>query len=247
MKVTYSEEIVLLPTDAINQMQKEARTKLYAQFVNDGDLIFNVGASFGDRTEIFADLGAKVIALEPQPQMATILRDRFNGREEVTIIEAAAGAEMGTIDLMICGNNPIPLATAEPAWIKSIEEKYCRNWPMEDWNHKITVEQVTLDSLIDRYGVPDFVKIDVDGWERFVLQGLNQKVPRLCFEVTIPYGEPGIGCVTDVAERLGFTEFNYLIQETMQLILEEWVDAESMAGILRSLPVQVFFVDVFAR
>jgi len=234
MKVKYVDE------------QEHARAKLYAQFVKPGALVFNVGASIGTRTDLFASFGAKVIALEPQPEMARRLRSRFKNDPNVTVIEAAAGPEMGVVELMLCGDNPIPLATAEPAWIEAIEDNYCDNWPMESWSQKITAKQITLDSLIDRYGLPDFIKIDVDGYERPVLQGLSQKTPTLCFEVTLPYGDPAIDVVADVA-NLGYTEFNYLVQEWMKLILDDWVGPDCMMAVLRALPMSAFFVDVFAR
>lgn len=237
MKVTYVD-----PHD-------DLRRKLYRQFVKAGDLVFNVGANVGTRTEIFADLRAKVFALEPQPELVKRLRERFKDRENVMIIEAAAGPEMGTLDLMLFpeSEGQAALATAEPLWIESIQEKYCQNWPMEKWTGKITARQITLDSLIGFYGVPDFIKIDVDGYEGAVLTGLSQKVPALCFEVTIPYGEPAVLCVQDAAERLGYTQFNYVVQEEAVLVLREWADAGTMMRILRRLPHRPFFCDVFAR
>jgi len=225
----------------------QRRRKLYRQFVKPSDLVFNVGANVGTRTEIFADLEARVFALEPQPELVKRLRERFKDRDNVTIIEAAAGAEMGTVDMLLIRDNDVPLGTCEPDWIRSIEEKYCQNWPMEKWDSKITVRQITVDSLVEEYGIPDFIKIDVDGYERFVLQGLNYKVPAICFEVTIPYGELAFVCVDDLASRLGYTEFNYIVQEEAVLVLREWVDAEKMMRILRRLPQRTFFCDVFAR
>ena len=50
--------------------QAEAMKKLYGQFVKPGDLVFNVGANVGTRTQIFVDLGAEVVAFEPQPELA---------------------------------------------------------------------------------------------------------------------------------------------------------------------------------
>ena len=206
--------------------QTEAMKRLYGQFVKRRGLVFNVGANIGTRTQVFVDLGARVIAVEPQPEMAEALRDRFSNRfltmmsrdsqytyqmQQVQIVEAAAGPENGIVELLLCTDNQ--LATCEPGWAESLQDR----WPMAKWQSKIAVQQVTLDHLIGRYGLPEFIKIDVEGYEREVIQGLSSRVPCLCFEATIPFVDPAIECVEDLAGHLGFTEFNYLVQETMAL------------------------------
>ena len=243
MKINYTDE------------QTEAMKRLYGQFVKHRDLVFNVGANIGTRTQVFVDLGVRVIAVEPQPEMAEALRDRFRKRvlplsrdgqytyqmQQVQVVEAAAGPENGVVELLLCTDNQ--LATCEPGWAESLKDR----WPMAKWRESIAVQQVTLDHLVRRYGLPEFIKIDVEGYENEVLRGLSYRVPVLCFEATIPFVEPALDCLVQLYVRLGFTEFNYLVQETMALILEEWVSAPRMIEILRGLPESTFYVDVFAR
>ena len=220
--------------------QQQAMKRLYGQFVKAGDLAFNVGANIGTRTQIFVDLGAEVIAVEPQPDMADELRSKF-WHLPVEVVQAAAGAKDGTVTLMLCTANP--MATCATGWAELLQDRY----PAEKWGGTIEVPQVSLDTLISRYGCPDFIKIDVEGYEREVLQGLGSHVPTLCLEATIPYVEPAIECMEDLAGRLGFTGFNYIAQEQMRLVLSEWVDADGMAAILRRLPARTLTCDVFAR
>ena len=46
-----------------------AMDRLYGNFVRPGDLVFDVGAHVGDRVASFRRLGARVVAVEPQPAM----------------------------------------------------------------------------------------------------------------------------------------------------------------------------------
>ena len=62
--------------------QRGLRT-LYSSFVSAGDLVFDVGAHLGDRTVAFCDLGARVIAIEPQEDVLPWLRRRI-GRKTVS-------------------------------------------------------------------------------------------------------------------------------------------------------------------
>ena len=229
MKVQYTDE------------QTNAMQRLYGQFVRQGDLVFNVGANMGTRTQIFLDLGARVIAVEPQEAMCDVLRRRFAVRD-VRIIQAACGPTDSDVELHLCTDNQ--LATCAPGWAESLQDR----WSAEKWQQTITVRQITLDWLVESFGYPSFVKIDVEGYEREVLKGMNNwTCPCLCFEATIPYVEPAIECVEDLAGRIGYDVFNYIVQEHMELRLDRWVPAERMIEILRTLPESTFYIDVFAR
>jgi len=50
------------------------------------------------------------------------------------------------------------------------------------WEAPIKVQSITIDSMIERYGVPDLIKIDVEGYELSVLKGLTQKANDICWE-----------------------------------------------------------------
>ena len=56
----------------------------------------------------------------------------------------------------------------------------------DDWEGtkigETTIEVSTLDRQIERHGMPSYCKIDVEGWELEVLQGLNQPIPLISFE-----------------------------------------------------------------
>src|SRR5258708_28170613 len=65
-----------------------AMDALYARFVRAGDLAFDIGAHVGDRTGNFRRLGARVVALEPQPLCARVIRTIYAGHDSVTLHEA---------------------------------------------------------------------------------------------------------------------------------------------------------------
>src|SRR5215510_5266355 len=61
-----------------------AMDALYARFLKPGDLAFDVGSHVGDRTGSFRRLGARVVALEPQPLCARAIRAIYTGDAGVT-------------------------------------------------------------------------------------------------------------------------------------------------------------------
>lgn len=212
--------------------------QLYGQFVHPGDLVFNIGAHNGVRTAIFLELGARVVAVEPQEALCAGLRQAF-ANKDVEVVCAAAGPTEGSVELHLCTDNM--LATCAPGWAEALKDR----WPQEKWNRVITVPQVTIDGLMEEYGEPDFIKIDVEGYEDRVLEGLSRPVKALSFEYTVPYIEPALRAL-EIAEALGFAWFEYIIQESPELLHESWGGAASMAAILRGLPASIFYGDIFA-
>ena len=58
--------------------------RFYGQFVKEGDLCFDIGAHNGNRTSTWLSLGARVVAIEPQPRFFQYLQDKFNSHENYT-------------------------------------------------------------------------------------------------------------------------------------------------------------------
>ena len=163
---------------AIPLRQRRLR-RLYAEFVGPGDLVFDIGAHVGNRVRAFVSLGCRVVAVEPQPDFAGVLRTLFARSREVEIVEAAAGGAPGRASLSISDRTPT-VTTLAPAWreARARDPDFAR----VRWNRRIEVETTTVDRLIARFGVPAFIKIDVEGAEPDVLAGLTQAVPALSFE-----------------------------------------------------------------
>ena len=80
--------------------------RLYGGFVNRGDLVFDIGAHVGDRIAAFRRLGARIVAVEPQPALVKTLKLLYGRKSDVTIEATAVGRQAGTIELMINADNP---------------------------------------------------------------------------------------------------------------------------------------------
>lgn len=149
--------------------RRDARV-LFAEFVQRGDLVFDVGANTGDFADVFLDLGARVVAVEPNPLLAARIRARY----PVTVEEAAVGAAAGTCRLHL-GRDP-GHSTLSDRWLAAA--------PTHDrWSGaSIEVPVTTLELLAARHGAPAFVKIDVEGYEAAVLRGSSKHSRALAFE-----------------------------------------------------------------
>ncbi len=216
---------------------------LYRQFLAPGDLAFDIGSHVGDRVASFRRLGCRVVAVEPQPVLVRVLRGLHARDTQVTVVGAAIGASEGQIDLHLNLANPT-VATGSPAFIAAADG--APRWEGQRWTETVTVPVTTLDALVARHGRPAFVKIDVEGLELDVLQGLSDAVPALSFEFTTIQPEVALACL-ERCVQVGRYRFNAALGESQALVHPSWLGADAMAAWLRALPPDANSGDVYAR
>jgi FkbM family methyltransferase len=137
------------------------------RFVRRGALAFDVGANVGDVTSLLLDLGARVIAVEPNPELASLVSRRFRVATEAV----ALGACEGGAQLHLGRDHGHSTLSSE--WAALNDSRFVDSIP---------VPVTTLDVLIERHSRPEFVKLDVEGYEAEVLAGLSVAIPALSFE-----------------------------------------------------------------
>jgi FkbM family methyltransferase len=217
--------------------------RLNAQFIPNGGLAFDIGAHVGDRTASFLRLGASVVALEPQPRVFRALRLIHGRNPRAVLLCEAAGASPELIDMYINTDNPT-ISTVSPDLIAAA--RTAADWQGQVWDAEIRVPVTTLDHLIARYGIPDFVKIDVEGHEAEVLAGLSTPLALLSFEFTTIQRETAYACMDRLAE-IGRFEFNLSLCEDHMLRDADWVSGAHMSAEIEGLPEEANSGDVYAR
>ncbi|MDZ7779605.1 MAG: FkbM family methyltransferase [Gemmatimonadota bacterium] len=217
---------------------------LYAPFVEPGSLVFDVGAHLGDRTVAFASLGARVVALEPQPGVARWLR-RIAGRKKgVVVLEEAVGAEVGTASLAVSRRTPT-VSTLSSGWRRRMME---RNLGFDGvrWEDEVAVPLTTLDALVARFGLPTFCKLDIEGHEAEALAGLTHPIAGISFEFVQGGLDIARACV-DHLDALGPYRFNAVAREERRFRFRPWLGAVELRAWLDAGADGLAFGDVYAK
>src|SRR5688572_7784424 len=111
----------LLVYHAIPLRQRRMK-RLYRRFASSGDLVFDIGAHVGNRTRALASLGCRVVALEPQPDFASLLRTLFFRTSRVEVVEAAVAAASGEASLAVSERTPT-VSTLATGWREARERE----------------------------------------------------------------------------------------------------------------------------
>jgi len=214
----------------------------HRRFLGPGDLAFDVGCHVGDRAASFLRVGARVVAVEPQPRLARALRFMFGRNPGFSLIQALIGASEGSGVLRLNSANPT-VASASAEFIAAA--KGAPGWEDQVWDAELPLPRITVDALIATHGMPDFVKIDVEGWEAEVLAGLSNAPRALSFEFTTIQRGVGEACISRLT-ALGLRHFNACLGESMEWAFPAPVGAVAMAEWLRALPAEANSGDVYA-
>jgi FkbM family methyltransferase len=213
-----------------------------------GNVIFDIGANDGFKTDIFLRLGAKVIAVEPDEVNQEVIKGKFvKSRffpKPVIIVGSAVSDRIGVLTMWI--DEPgSALNTLNPKWVETLRNDETHAGKRLHFTVEKKVETTTLEKLIASHGIPFYIKIDVEGHELNVLRGLKQPVPYLSFEVNLPeFREEGLECIRILAEITAAGEFNYVADYDEGFMSKQWMPREEFIhafGQCKKSAIEVFW------
>jgi FkbM family methyltransferase len=183
-------------------------------------LIFDIGSNLGETVKIFKENAEKVIAFEPNPILIEILKNKFKD-DDVVIDPRGLSNEIGRKFFNI---SPVhTVSTFSEDWIEN--SRFSNDI---EWNCSTEVDVTTLDLVIDEYGIPDYVKIDVEGYEYEVLSSLTKFLPETLF--SFEWAEEmkdKIYLTVEHVNSLGYGSFSYTEKDSILFDLQlEWVSYE---------------------
>ncbi len=226
-----------------NPLRAGRLARLYAPFLGPGSLAFDLGAHVGNRVRCWRGLGARVVAVEPQPDLLRVLRLLYGRDRGVTIVPEAVGRELGRTALWVSERHPT-VTTLSGDWARRVGAE--PGFRGVRWREAGEVPVTTLDALIQRFGEPAFVKIDVEGYEPEVLLGLSRPVTALSFEYLPAARDAALACI-DRLEMLGSYRFNWSAGESHRLGSTRWLDPAEIRSFIAALPANGGSGDVYAQ
>lgn len=222
---------------ALQLKKKWKMRRFYKAFIPAGGLCFDIGANHGKYTALFLRCNAKVVAVEPQKACFEELQKNYESAENVMLIHAAVGAEKGEAVLFSGKNDEVSTLSQEFIDAYSIYEH-------NKWEKQERIVLITLDDLVKEYGIPDFCKLDIEGWEEEALKGLSPAIPAISFEYNALLKQKAIACTRILAQKGNYV-FNFSAYENCEFDVQ-WMSEEEMVCFIEKLPGTMLHGDIFA-
>ncbi|MES1929201.1 hypothetical protein SADO_08092 [Salinisphaera dokdonensis CL-ES53] len=219
-----------------------ALRRFYRALIAPGDRAFDIGAHVGHRSRALAAAGAQVVGVEPQPVFSDFLARRV-ACESITTRAVALGSAPGRATLHVSSRHPT-VSTLSSRWIDQVTHR--PGFRQVRWQDRVEVEVSTLDALIAEFGVPHFCKIDVEGLEAEILDGLSQPIALVAFEYNPATPDIARACIARL-ETLGRYRFNRVVGESHRFYHADWIDADAMRTELANLSDTRAPGDIYAR
>lgn len=191
-------------------------------------MFFDIGSNIGNWSLANISNCDKIISIEASPNTFNkLVNNTCNNNKIIPLNYAVCNSNEEFIEFFNCDADT--LSTINRDWLDS--EK-CRFYKQYKYNI-IKCKTITIDKLIDIYGIPDLIKIDVEGGELECLLSLTQKVNNICFEWASETNDITLKCL-DYLESLGYTEFSIQYQDDYTYRPTDYKSSNYIINILNS-------------
>lgn len=190
-------------------------------------LIYDLGLHDGADTAHYLRSGARVVAVDADPTMCAAAEEKFSDyirNGQLTVINRGLAEHAGQLEFWVCDDDT--------------------EWSSFDWSnasrvgsthHSITVDCIPIMDIIAEFGVPDYMKVDIEGNDRVCIAGLTQAAAPRYISIELDH-EHGDWDIRRLAE-LGYCDFKLICQNdgwhqitTKNLWLYERLAADDLAG-----------------
>jgi FkbM family methyltransferase len=132
-----------------------------------GPTIFDIGCHTGEDSDFYLRKGFTVVAVEANPSLCVLLKRRFSNQiaeRRFLLVEKAIAEHAGDVTFFINVNATI-WGTIREDWAQRNARRGARS-------ETITVPSIRFASLIEEFGIPYYLKIDIEGADSLCLDGL---------------------------------------------------------------------------
>lgn len=187
-------------------------------------LIFDIGMYKGEDTQFYLRKGFNVVAIEADPNLInhnTKRFQRFIDTGQLQIIHGAITAQTkGMIDFYRCDSLPV-WNTTDLQFVKAMQSR-----ALPTKITKLQVPILDLAEILAKYGIPYYMKIDIEGADHYCLDALSnfKTAPKY---LSLESSKTDIYAIQEEFDKLiklGYKHFSIRQQQTIPFTIHRFKD-----------------------
>jgi FkbM family methyltransferase len=194
--------------------------------------IYDIGANIGKFTDenIKINKDCDFILVEANPKLAEDLKIKYKNNNKISVVNCLiSDIDDEQIDFHVYQSDTI--STANNEWIKNGRFK---NYRLEK---TIKINSLSLDKLINVYGEPTYIKIDVEGYENVVIRGMKKYLGFLSFEWAEELKPQIIDSISHL-KNIGYTQYHISYNDNYTFIPKDFVSYDDIISIINTELIQ---------
>lgn len=171
-------------------------------------LAFDIGGNLGEKSEILRKKFDSVVLFEPNPNLKTYIEKKFENSNVIVdnrAISSVSGEQIFYI--------------SDYHYISTLYEPWTNNSRFSNdysWSEQITVSSITLDDAIEEYGIPKYIKLDVEGFETTILKSFNKLLPDTVFSFEfVEEQKEELKLTLNHLSQLGYNNFSLIFNDNL--------------------------------
>ncbi len=244
--------IVISNSDLYQKLRNPVGFKKYQEEVNfyseilttinyPKDLIFDVGANLGKKSAIFSKLSKKIIAFEPSEKLFGYLQKRFR-QSNIEVFNCALGSNISLSEFYEINGNEAYNSLSKKHIETTVTKREISTIELVT-RRKVNVE--IIETFIKKFGVPVYIKVDVEGYEYEVIKGLKTPVPLISFEANLPeFCEESINII-EYLSTISCDKYQFNFTSGNFLLLPNFVNKEKATDFLSQ--TQYRYVEIYSK
>ena len=217
------------------QRQKKRKIIFYNNLFRNmrNTVVYDLGSSVGNMTQVFLLSGAKkVICFEPQIESYKVAKSRFLFNDRVKLNNYAISNKNQKLKFHIHSTNP-GISTLSKKW------KNINNTNNKQEYRETIVKTRTIDWSIKRNLLPNYIKIDIEGYELKVLEKLKTPIGLISFEANMPHFNNETIKIISKLDNLAQGNCFFKIVDFKRKVNSPWMKTEKLKKLVKSKHIQI--------
>jgi FkbM family methyltransferase len=198
---------------------QQTRSEINSKYIDKTTkkVYFDIGCNIGEYTEsLRRSHYDKIVCVDANPNVIQKVNERFSDDDKIVVLNRAVSSQKEDVDFYICNSCDV-ISTCDERLIND-----SRFTGRHNWDTIIKVPTISIDDMVNQFGKPEHIKIDVEGYEFSVIQSMTMNYGS---EIRFEWSEERIDDILQIVRylsSLGYKGFSCLFEDKYDAVASDY-------------------------